>query len=281
MVTTSMPTLLSPTDTIPSVSVSHSFFPLQLLSSGVFTLSNPSSDRTTLASNSSESEPIIRTQTPIFECVPASYNYTGGVAPYTIFIIRSGDNDGTIFKTLPIEGSPGTASWGVDINAGTSITFVIKDSANSTGYSTPIIVQTGKTNCLPKSPSHSGAIIGGVIGSIIVLFLVCSAIWLFGIRPRQLRKKPQPFTGYIGPKGYNPENRLEGGDLDTVLPTVQDQGRNVPAAGTFNLAEVQFNEDSLMALHESQKPPPAYGQYRQAFSAGMRNQASTGSAFGA
>ena len=79
-----------------------------------------------------------------------SYNVSGGAPPYTVFIIRSGDFSASVLHTLPNEATSGmTASWGVDIAPGTSITFVAKDNLGGVGYSVPIVVQLGNsTSCL-------------------------------------------------------------------------------------------------------------------------------------
>lgn len=190
--------------------------------------------------------PIVTTQQPIFACTPASYTISGGAPPYTAFIIRSGDANATILHTLPYQAAAGTGSWGVDLPPGTSITFVGKDSRNATGYSVPIVIQTGSTtSCIAGDTSststhvNAGAIAGGVVGGVIGLALLALLAWAFVIKPARAAKSKQG--------GFYEQDGEESDRTTSKLP-----------AGSYNLSAMDYRAPSIPPDVQERLPLPAY-----------------------
>lgn len=176
--------------------------------------------------------------------------------------------------------TPGEASWGVDIQPGTSITIVVKvgchlpassddvksvlqDSRNITGYSAPIVIQTSDdSSCLAQSDATPvGTIAGAVVGSVVGLALLSLAVWFFYIKPGRTQKSTLGGTeAFYAEEGKNTSNS----DVPLQIQAGTSAGATALArrpTGTFNLAEVNFRPESLDAqLVQEQNTLPTYSE---------------------
>ncbi|GAA5879557.1 hypothetical protein JCM1840_003317 [Sporobolomyces johnsonii] len=89
-------------------------------------------------------------------CLPQQLTISGGTPPYTITVLPAGHTGGVPIETLPTVNAPGSVTWLVDIPAGQTVTFSVRDSTGSQGFSSQVPVIAGtSTSCLGTNSAAS------------------------------------------------------------------------------------------------------------------------------
>ncbi|KAM0789104.1 hypothetical protein ACM66B_003160 [Microbotryomycetes sp. NB124-2] len=90
----------------------------------------------------------------IVACLPTRLTFGGGTPPYYISIVPAGDVGASPLVTLPPQ--TGTSySWPADVEAGSNVTFVIRDSEGILNFSSPVTVQPGPEDACSSMSSAS------------------------------------------------------------------------------------------------------------------------------
>ncbi|GAA5944369.1 hypothetical protein JCM3775_002899 [Rhodotorula graminis] len=197
---------------------------------------------------------------PLTSCEDAYLVFGQGVAPYSINVIATGDATGASLETLPVQKTNKPLKWVTDFQPGANLTFALTDAAGQQAYSQFRVVQVGavsncpKTDYTPKSSPNIGAIVGGLFGALAAIALLCAFIWW----RRRAWKKSHPTWG----------NRFADSKAGSVVDPddvcLADGPAGIARAGTFNLAQVGFTEDSLTRLRAIDTPPAYTGPPRRA-----------------
>ncbi|ORY69289.1 hypothetical protein BCR35DRAFT_322258 [Leucosporidium creatinivorum] len=182
---------------------------------------------------------------PLSTCESAFLVFGQGSPPYTIFPIASGSNNGTSLENIPVQAEAGVLEWRVDFNAGANITFVVIDAVGTSAFSDFRVVQTqattGVARCSKTVYSNNsgggtnvGGIVGGVLGAIVVILL---GVLYYYLHRRNRRRK------ILASRPPTPDSPIMSGPA------------GVTRAGTFNLHQVAFTENSLDQLRMADAPP--------------------------
>ncbi|KAL0569444.1 hypothetical protein V5O48_012522 [Marasmius crinis-equi] len=99
----------------------------------------------------------MNTPTNLVACQLAQLVWSGGTPPYFINVQDGNNPSGTALERF--DGQQGTSlTWLVNLQGGTSIGFLLRDSKGATSQTAAITVQDGSsTDCIGKSASISGA----------------------------------------------------------------------------------------------------------------------------
>ncbi|GAA5842992.1 hypothetical protein JCM11251_007307 [Rhodosporidiobolus azoricus] len=181
---------------------------------------------------------------PLTCCEHAYLVYGQGTPPYDINVISTGDANGTSLEAIPRRDKDGVVRWRVDFNEGANITFALTDGSGQQAYSQYRVVQAGEVTTCSKTAysSHDdgpnvGGIVGGLLGALVLLALFGLLIWF---RRRRLRKRRELLA-------------FEGKSSSDVR--LADGPAGLTRAGTFNLGNVRFTEESLDHLRAIDRPP--------------------------
>jgi len=109
---------------------------------------------TAVQAQTTPTDPSINTPVSVVTCQPAAITFTGTAAPFTISIIPGNQVGAAALETIGTPAAAGSLTWNVNIAAGTSITFQIRDAQGRLGYSAAVTVQAGtSTTCVGTSAS--------------------------------------------------------------------------------------------------------------------------------
>ncbi|GAA5838578.1 hypothetical protein JCM9279_003284 [Rhodotorula babjevae] len=197
---------------------------------------------------------------PLTSCEDAYLVFGQGTPPYSINVIATGDATGASLEALPVQKTNTPLKFRTDFNEGANLTFALTDAAGQQAYSQFRVVQAGavstcpKTDYTPRSKPNIGAIVGGLFGALAAIALLCAFVWW----RRRAWKKSHPTWGtrYADSKA--------GSVVDPDDVCLADGPAGVARAGTFNLAQVGFTEDSLTRLRAIDTPPAYTGPPRRA-----------------
>lgn len=199
---------------------------------------------------------------PLTSCESAFLVFGQGTPPYSIAVAGTADAVFTALETLPTQAHAGVVEWHVDFDAGANLTFVLTDGQGQHAYSPYRVVQPGTVSTCPRgqpkksSATHAGAIAGGIIGALVLAFVVLTSLW-YVRRTRRRRVAMQAAAErdaqYAAHVAINAATKDD--DDNNNTPLGGDGAASVVRAGTFNLGAVRFTEDSLDHLRAIDRPP--------------------------
>ena len=102
-----------------------------------------------------------------------------------------------------------------------------------------------KTNYTPKPSPNVGAIVGGLFGALAGIALLCALIWW----RRRAWKRAHPNWN-----AHRADSKA-GSVIDPDDVCLADGPAGIARAGTYNLGQVNFTEDSLTRLRAIDTPP--------------------------
>ncbi|CAE6429646.1 unnamed protein product [Rhizoctonia solani] len=98
---------------------------------------------------------VINTPASVVQCQPAQITWTATNTPVFVSIIPGGQPGAAALQDFGQQAGS-SLTWTVNIAAGTSITFQLRDSTGAVAYSSPISVQASSdSSCLGAQPSTS------------------------------------------------------------------------------------------------------------------------------
>ncbi|KAF8199580.1 hypothetical protein BJ912DRAFT_655872 [Pholiota molesta] len=106
----------------------------------------------------------INTPTSVVQCQPELLSWTDGAPPYYVSILPGGEPGATPIKSFDTQTGM-SLTWNVDIAAGTSVTFALKDSTGATAYTDTVPIQAGPDSSCVTGGSQAAAITPGSAGS--------------------------------------------------------------------------------------------------------------------
>ncbi|CAE6392940.1 unnamed protein product [Rhizoctonia solani] len=100
---------------------------------------------------------VINTPASVVQCQPAQVTWTASNTPVFVSIIPGGQPGAAALVDFGSQ-TGSSLTWTVNIAAGTSLTFQLRDSTGAVAYSSPISVQgSSDSSCLGAQPSTSAA----------------------------------------------------------------------------------------------------------------------------
>ncbi|KAK1230864.1 hypothetical protein PQX77_006030 [Marasmius sp. AFHP31] len=94
--------------------------------------------------------PILNTPAKLVTCEPVELRWSGGQAPYFISVQDGNNPSGPALEQFP-EQSRHSLTWIVNLKAGTSLGFLLRDSNGATSQTAAVIVQPGYSeDCIGK-----------------------------------------------------------------------------------------------------------------------------------
>lgn len=188
---------------------------------------------------------------PLTSCEDAYLVFGQGDPPYAINVIATGDANGTSLEALPLQKDAGVLRWRTDFDTGANLTFALTDGSGAQAYSQWRVVQDGavtscpKANYTPKPSPNVGAIVGGLFGALAGIALLCAFIWW----RRRAWKRAHPNWN-----AHRADSKA-GSVIDPDDVCLADGPAGIARAGTYNLGQVNFTEDSLTRLRAIDTPP--------------------------
>lgn len=126
----------------------------------------------------------------------------------------------------------------------------------------PVVIQTGPTSCIEgfasasgsstTSPSHIGAIVGGVVGGLGGLALISVLVWALIIRPARKAKLREP--GF-----YEDEDHMSA----STEPKSYSSDRPIAPIGSYNLGAIDYRAPTLPPEVQERTPLPRYHDDRR------------------
>lgn len=106
---------------------------------------------------------VLYTPASLNECQNTTITWTASTGPYSLFVVDTADPCGDALVDFgDIDGI--TASWNVNITAGTSVTLTVIDDADNEAWSNAVTIGSGDSSCIIGTPVE-GAIVQGNISS--------------------------------------------------------------------------------------------------------------------
>lgn len=106
---------------------------------------------------------VLYTPAALNECQNTTITWEGTTGPYSLYVVPSDDPCGDALVDFgDIDGT--TASWNVNITAGTNVTLTIIDDDDNEAWSNAMTIGSGDSSCMIGTPLE-GAIIQGNISS--------------------------------------------------------------------------------------------------------------------
>ncbi|CAE6429678.1 unnamed protein product [Rhizoctonia solani] len=98
-------------------------------------------------------DPSINTPASLVQCQPALITWTATKTPVFVSIIPGGQPGAAALIDFGAQNSS-SLTWNVDMAAGSSITFQVRDATGAVAYSAPVTVQTSSdASCVEHSAS--------------------------------------------------------------------------------------------------------------------------------
>ncbi|CAE6475875.1 unnamed protein product, partial [Rhizoctonia solani] len=98
---------------------------------------------------------VINTPASVVQCQPAQITWTATNTPVFLSIIPGGQPGAAALQDFGSQ-SGSSLTWTVNLAAGTSITFQLRDSTGAVAYSSPVTIQSSSdSSCIGQSGSAS------------------------------------------------------------------------------------------------------------------------------